>query len=294
MEAWRTSLSITSSSKGLHSIWSATLQLESSNRTREKIMEDASVLGIIFDIDGTLILEDHSSAGGGVHLRPGSIDFLKWCFERGHALALWTAASQDHLGHCLEIFCQAVQSDHECGPTCRKTFDFAWCHTKLRRATTPNLPLYSNHSSDWYYADGCRWCKWYSRNCARCQCHHYASFCPCTCTKDLTKVWKSKSPETKRFQKARTLIIENTPQQCVRNYGNAIYVPTYGIIEKEDEEKRLFDRLKTLILKLEEASDVRAFPKCRYNHGALRPHACFQQDWMIGFDDQEGDTNSDT
>jgi phosphoserine phosphatase len=48
-------------------------------------------LGMIFDIDGTLI-----AIGDWVHLfilRPGAVDFLKWALERGHTLALWTAAT---------------------------------------------------------------------------------------------------------------------------------------------------------------------------------------------------------
>ena len=53
--------------------------------------EGCQPLGIIFDIDGTLIAEGKRIHG--VHIRPGTIELLSWCKERGHGVALWTVSS---------------------------------------------------------------------------------------------------------------------------------------------------------------------------------------------------------
>jgi len=39
------------------------------------------------------------------------------------------------------------------------------------------------------------------------------------------------------WTKERTVLVENTPQQCVHNYGNAVYVPTYEdrVVERNAE-----------------------------------------------------------
>lgn len=76
----------------------------------------------------------------------------------------------------------------------------------------------------------------------------------------------------------RCLIVENTPQQCIYNYSNAIYVPTYQGYETESDKEPIFGRLKNSILELEQADNVRHVRKCTHPTG---PHACFYQSWRL-------------
>jgi len=273
-------------------------------------------LGLVFDIDGTLIREatendENDNDGNKILLRRGSMEFLHWCKEeRGHSIALWTAASEEHLQNCLQVFCPLITNNHRqqcCGPKCRKTFDFAWSRSKLTQQT-----LHCTTASSAYYQGGgddggCRWCKSYRNSCIRCKCQFYTYACPCMYVKDLKKVWKSASQETQNFNSQRTLIIENTPQQCIRNYGNAIYVPTFYGQEQDDEptERVLFQRMKQLILELEKVSNVRSYPKCKHTHNgyhhhqggyrcsSIKPHACFHQDWLYYNDDHHRKDDDD-
>jgi len=225
-------------------------------------------LGIIFDLDGTLVAEGKNVYG--IVERPGAVEFMRWCFERGHAMAVWTAAHSGWAHRVACHFCQAVQQDDHCcaGVACTRTFDFVWDGTKQRR----QRGVAQKYRDD----DDCRWCMFYKRMCERCSCYAGATmFCPCRYTKDLSEVWESETEETDRFIKERTLIVENTPQQCIYNYGNAIYVPTYK--NRYVEDKDLFERFKLFVVEqLEEAENVRRVPKCSHPPG---PHACFEQAW---------------
>lgn len=232
--------------------------------------EQTCPLAIIFDLDGTLVAEGNNVFG--IVERPGAVDLLRWCLERGHAVAVWTAAHSGWANRVARHFCQAVQQDnHRCaGVKCTRTFDFVWDGTKQREQR--------GMSSKYTVEDGddyrCRWCMFYGGMCQRCSCYGAAMFCPCRYTKDLGKVWESETQETARFVKERTLIVEDTPQQCIYNYGNAIYVPKYK--GRCNVDKDLFERFKLYIVVLEEAENVRLVQKCSHPRG---PHACYEQVW---------------
>ena len=221
-------------------------------------------LAFIFDIDGTLIAEGDNVVG--VQIRPGAVAFLQTCRQRNHRVALWTAAPQSWAATVLRKLCTAVHPDHQCtGGTCRKTFDFCWAGDKQRAQRSGKM---SNEN-----IDTCQWCQFYSSRCQRCCCFAYVYECPCRYVKDLGKVWYGSDPETQGFIKDRTLIIENTPQQCIYNYGNAIYVPTYKGGHRDD----IFDQLRVFMEdQLEPETSVRAVRKCFHRSG---PHACFEQVW---------------
>ena len=268
-----------------------------------RIHPDNKALGIIFDVDGTLIAEGDSIPGI-VH-RPGAIEYLYWLAKRGHAIALWTAAWSGHADRVAASFCRAIQQeqqrydeqqqqqqqqqqqraqngneeDHQCHgrSMCRNIFDFVWDKTKLRCQRKTNL--YYHDDNEGLLDNGlfCQWCQMYKTRCKRCTCFCAAPYCSCRYTKDLSKVWSDPTHETARFVKERTLIVENTPQQCIWNYGNAIYVPTYrGGYQRGNDERNMFARLKRLILELEQVDNVRTVQKCSHKQG---PHACFEQDW---------------
>merc|ERR1712224_547063 len=46
--------------------------------------------------------------------------------------------------------------------------------------------------------------------------------------KRLAKIWNNRALRARGYTRHSTLIIENTPELCQSNYGNAIYVKTYG------------------------------------------------------------------
>mmetsp|Transcript_1866 Transcript_1866/g.4232 ORF Transcript_1866/g.4232 Transcript_1866/m.4232 type:complete len:289 (-) Transcript_1866:303-1169(-) len=260
--------------------------MESSTSTSSTTSSPQSQkLGIVFDIDGTLIGESEH-----IHqwrLRPRTIEFLQWLLDRGHRFALWTAAYDSWAITNAYRICQRVHGPHEgCWQDesrgyreCHKTFCFAWGGSRQRERK--EIPL--KHQATVTYCapgDSCIWCGPYSHSCTRCYCAYYTWDCPCRKVKELRKVWNNKDllPQEAQdhFRMERCLIVENTPQQCIMNYSNAIYVPTYHGYETESDREPIFDRLKHLIIELEQAENVRHVRKCSHPIG---PHACFYQSW---------------
>ena len=253
-------------------------------------------LGIVFDIDGTLIAEGERVIG--IKIRPGVVEFLKWCKDRGHVLALWTKAHSSWASHVMTKLCQAVHPDHKCRHgqgCCKRTFEFCWDSKKL---TNQKLPFrwWQPEKGDYDKAlySACRWCEVYRNVCHQCECAWDKQYCPCRQVKDLRKVWSSStllqcySCETPNkvgpalvnfsnnpFVRERTLIIEDTPQNCRFNYGNAIYEPKYKGGLYSDET---FSKLRTYVeTTLEPSEDVRKIRKC--DHHPIGYHACFNQSW---------------
>lgn len=234
-------------------------------------------LGIVFDLDGTLVAEssdpEQSASDQETFIRPAVLDFLRWCQERNHVVAVWTAAHSSWAHYVTWKICSALDPQHDCqGLECRKLFSFVWTADHMvRRARIPM----SAHGE----VSVCCWCEQYRHQCQRCTCHEGSIFaCPCRDTKDLSKVWKKhkKSAQQSVFTRERTIIIENTPQQCVRNYGNAVYVPSYEGNAAAESNNAIFGRLQDLVKQFEQARDVRTVSRCLHGTG---PHACFQQSW---------------
>jgi len=261
----------------------------------EGIIRHSKPLGIILDLDGTVIAESMNdnddlrmTTDDSVFIRPGTIEFLQWCLDRGHSLAVWTAGHSSWAHYVSWKLCSALHPGHACrgGADCKATFDFVWSAERLH--CRKRIPV-SAHGA----VDGCLWCESYRRQCDRCCCRSSSGTknrdapdrsqssashvfrCPCRFTKDLRKVWKRKLPS---FTRERTILIENTPQQCIRNYGNAVYVPTYTGDAEAESRDPIFGRMKKLILQMEQMNDVRSVPRCSH-HGMQGAHACFQQTW---------------
>jgi hypothetical protein len=237
-------------------------------------------LGLVFDLDGTLVAEalDDSDAcfPDSVFLRPGVQHFLEWCCNRGHRLAIWTA------GHSSWAHYVSWKLLGGSGAGSIR-FEFVWDGTMLRKRrriprdahglqtqSGPTVPTNAGTNR------GCCWCGPYRDECDRCECRLNRVFqCPCRFTKDLNKVWSKKYAQ---YCRDRTLLIENTPQQCLRNYGNAVYVPTYT----GDPKDRILFHLQRLIEQLERTDNVRTVSKCDccYKaHHRGRLHACREQNW---------------
>ncbi|CAB9499513.1 expressed unknown protein [Seminavis robusta] len=73
-----------------------------------------------------------------------------------------------------------------------------------------------------------------------------------------------------------TVLVENTPRQCICNYGNAIYVPTFTGQNTAIEEKKFMERFKQFVVQLEQVENVRQVRKCDHPKG---PNACYEQSW---------------
>lgn len=55
--------------------------------------------------------------------------------------------------------------------------------------------------------------------------------------KDLKKVYRRKGLRAEGFEKHNTIIVEDTPNNCLRNYGNAIYVSSYDVVRKSHDRE---------------------------------------------------------
>lgn len=53
--------------------------------------------------------------------------------------------------------------------------------------------------------------------------------------KDLNKVWRSRLARDAGMSKHNTLIVEDTRENCFKNYGNAIYVRTFNAFNQDDD-----------------------------------------------------------
>ena len=181
--------------------------------------EGEAGLCLVLDIDGTLIdscSAEHAAArglrsehvsppgvgsrAGGEHVfkRPYVDEFLDFVCERFAHVAVWTLASPEWAGFVLAHVLQRPISD----------FAFVWCGdraSKVSAGTTTGAALAAKYDL-----------------CTPGMYQH---------VKDLAKVWKNAAVRAQTgqpgFTRFNTLIVEDTPSNCVRNTGNAIYVPTF-------------------------------------------------------------------
>lgn len=249
-------------------------------------------LGVIFDIDGTFIAEHpNTDFSRRIILRPDTIQFLSWLKNRGHSIALWTKGHITHADNVKDFICKQVAAANF--ETNQETFDFdfdfVWGGERMRRRSIPSH-RYQTMSSFSSLGTECKWCEAYSSRCQQCTC--YINYrCPCMGVKDLRYAWNPKRNKNRNkdrtgtatktdakiadlFRKENTLIVENTPQNCIYNYGNAIYVPTFSGMKNDD----VFQRLQKYIMDaLEKCDDVRTVSKCSHGQGY---HACYEQSWL--------------
>jgi len=220
----------------------------------------ASPLLLVFDLDGTLVAESDDLSCNESFFRPGALQFLQWCQDRGHSLAVWTAAHEGWASYLV----------HKIRKETNVEFEFVWTEKQLRKQE--RLPVYTHGEGN----DSCKWCSAYRHSCDRCECQGGIFTCPCRQTKDLRKVWKRKCRDPRR-----TVLIENTPQQCVQNYANSIYVPTYDGDREKEYKRDTMKRLQSFVQVLSDSKDVRSVSKCNCT-GKGGPHACYQQSWWKG------------
>lgn len=90
-----------------------------------------------------------------------------------------------------------------------------------------------------------------------------------TYPKDLKKVYRRKDLRAMGFERYNTIIVEDTPGNCWRNYGNAIYVSSYDVVRKfNDRELPLLQKyLEHTILG---CHNVRAIEKRHWKSEVLK------------------------
>ena len=183
---------------------------------RQKIFAHAIAMKkkfcIVLDIDGTLIdssarhyhVGDHAAdietpSGVSIFKRPGVDAFLDDLFLSCRAVALWTHGSSEW----LDVVVNRVLVDTDGRP---RPWAFTWDY---RRATHESPKC--SYSSQFGLSGSD---------------HYGLRRDP---IKKLKKVWNNKTIATKGFVRQQTLIVEDTRSNCVRNFGNAIYVPSFEV-----------------------------------------------------------------
>jgi RNA polymerase II subunit A small phosphatase-like protein len=79
--------------------------------------------------------------------------------------------------------------------------------------------------------------------------------------KPLIKMWRVRPAKDAGMTKHNTIIVEDTPSKCFKNYGNAVYVDSYGGAAGDDTLARLVLYLRDLADVLDECETVRATEK---------------------------------
>eukprot|EP00210_Caulerpa_lentillifera_P001319 g1269.t1 len=202
---------------------------------------------IIFDLDGTLIDAQFPAgakaalvlgARAPVHVcgsqlaflhvykRPGLDQFLTWCFENFENIGIWTLSGREWLNEIMENVLNGFPKDK---------WSLLWTEDRATRISS----LQSSHGDDAVMIKGQR------------------------VVKDLNKVFRNKMLRNKGFTRQNTLIIEDTPSNCSKNYGNAIYIDTFDILSSKPDQNlfRLMKYLRQTVLPL---ANVRSLNKMHW------------------------------
>ena len=162
-----------------------------------------------------------------IYRRPGVDDFLDALFGRGHAVAIWTHGDQDWAASVVNFLLDKSGR--------RRNWAFVWSADR----GVFDASSYASDPGECYYLD-----------------HHVK-------LKPLNKVWRGSGRRALGFTRARTLIIEDTPRNCSRNYSNAIYVQSYDRDAQaaDDTLSRLGDYIRKLQHQLVSGGSVRDIEK---------------------------------
>lgn len=181
-------------------------------------------MNIIFDLDNTLIDAQYSMGGraafvmgrqGPAHIcgkelcnlyiykRPGVDDFLEWCFQNFDNVGMWTLSGSKWVDEVLTHVLKGFP---------RERWSFIWTGERATRLT-----LQSNRdvSADAAVLEGRK------------------------VVKDLKKVFRQQGLRSKGYRRNNTLIVEDTPSNCVRNYGNSIFVSPFDIVKCSTPDREL-------------------------------------------------------
>jgi len=184
---------------------------------------------IVLDLDGTLI--DTSSKGiykietnlGTLMLtpRPHLQEFLNYCFDNFN-VGIYTAATRPYALDVLKII---LNDSHF------SKIKFLKCYDNCSRRVSNEIKGEFN--------DG----------------DNYIIYKP------LKSIWNKNIGRKNGWTKDNTLIIEDTPETCIKNYGNAIYVPSFKYYKKDDTLKNLIYFIKHI----ETVGKIRSLEKRKWS-----------------------------
>ena len=164
---------------------------------------------IILDIDGTLIdsltYQVYTENKNDIPRKPDFITDDKDCMFKRPGLDVFIKFCFDNFKHVAiwtasgKQWAQSFVS-HIIQPQYRHKFAFVWDNKRLSKRI--QVGYFWNHSNSVI---------------------RY---------KPLYKVWRSKKRKKAGWLKEYTLIIEDTPRNCMANYGNAIYIDSFEILDE--------------------------------------------------------------
>lgn len=243
---------------------------------------------IILDIDGTLIdsvpadyaIENNlpkpdivSPWGDFIYKRPHLDDFLKYCHMNFKNVAIWTAGDDAWADLIVSKILDPSLASSKKG---KRLVSSAGC-TPIsspirRRPILDEIELKSDSSDESTDLESEDECEIEEPNTfsfvysfERCKpiiikdrktdkSYQYYS-------KPLKKIWKCKTLRSMGFTRQTTLILEDTPENCVDNYGNAIYISSYDITTTKSRFDTSLLKIQGLFENILPSNDLRIFEK---------------------------------
>ena len=183
---------------------------------------------IVLDIDGTLMDSSTNKIEGvkphfGVmndetiyyfYKRPYLDEFIEFCFEEFDSVSLWTAGDKFWLDNFTKNIIKKKYSDK---------FLFTYHRD---RCTSRN------------YSEGC----------------YKSVYDQVVVTKKMKKIWKTKKAKLNGITKDNLLIVDDTPQTYIENYGNAILIDTFDYGDTSSDKELYKLKLFLINLKKEKKS----------------------------------------
>lgn len=172
------------------------------------------MLTLVLDLDGTLFSDTV------LKLRPFAKEFIEHVFENFNNIAIWTAASKEHLDECLALLYPLVPFG--------KKFAFCWHSDKISKGIPSKL--FHDNAND-INGSGV--------------------------FKNLRKIWKSEYRRTCGFTKNTTLLIDDNPIVFFHTRGNGIHIKTFIDDENDTELLLMIEHLKRIKIDFEKCGNVR-------------------------------------
>ena len=183
-------------------------ELKKSKLTR---LDDIAIISQNNETNNELIDCEHI-----IYFRPYLIQFMKYLFSNKNIahIAIWTASSPQWFDIVLK-YCDPIGKYKE-------KYAFIW---DSKRIAIKRAKLNEKNNN--------KWNKYDLFDCIN-DCTNYVGY-----HKPLSKVWRSKYLKQRLgFKRSNTIIIEDTPSNCVNNYGNAIYIKSFQCIIKQKKLKQ--------------------------------------------------------